>query len=80
MVMSEAVYTEKFTKDLRNKDMPRDMAPVARLMSRGERRGMDGTAGISHLLELASPCHREWNILSHLDYILPSLFEYNLEQ
>lgn len=78
MVMSEAVYTEKFTKDLRNKDVPRDMAPVARLMARGERRGVDGTAGISHLVELASPCHGEWNILSHLDYILSSFFEYNL--
>lgn len=76
MVMSEAVYTEKFTKDLRNKDVPRDMAPMAR----GKRRGRDGTTGISHLLELASPCHGEWNALSYLDYIIPSLFEYNLEQ
>ena len=80
MVVSEAVYTEKYTKDLRNKDVPRDMAPMAKLMPRGEHRGRYGTAGISHLLELASPCHGEWNILSHLDYIPPSLFEYNLEQ
>lgn len=80
MVVSEAVYTEKFMKNLRSKDVPRDMAPMARLMPRGKCRGMNGTPGISHLLELASTCHGEWNILSHLDYILPSLFEYNLEQ